>query len=423
MGATLALSGAVAGWCVMVLISRRRLAALRVRCDDAEAENTRWRQAHGHGGRGREPASSPAPPREREPVAGRPVHDGLVADGPVRDGPDFAERAFVNIGRRVQAIVHRQLGDLSEMQERHGGDAAVFADLMRLDHGTALIGRFADSLVVLAGERPGRQWTEPVPVFSVLRGAMSRIADYRRVELAAAPEAELAGTAVEAVVHALAELLDNATRYSPPDSRVVLTARRSTGGVAIEVVDAGVGMAPRAAEHAARVLADPAAPGLDLADVGGSPRLGLAVIGRLAHTVGFEATVRPSAAGGVQAQLFVPDELLVAPGGTSVPKAPAVPVAATGPRESSMASRVATSNGPQDGRPAGLPQRRRRPPTMAPTAPPPLEPKTAEKTGPGQWFDAFRSGRPESPDDDADHGGTHDGTQDGNYDGERGAAS
>jgi anti-sigma regulatory factor (Ser/Thr protein kinase) len=268
-------------------------------------------------------------------------------------------------------------------------------------------------------------------VFSVLRGAMSRIVDYRRVELAAAPEVELAGTAVEAVVHALAELLDNATRYSPPDSPVVLTARRTTGGVEIEVVDAGVGMAPLAAEHAARMLADPAAPGLELADVGGSPRLGLAVIGRLAHAVGFEATVRPSAAGGVKAQLFVPNGLLVAPGGAGVPGAPAVPLTATGPRESSMASRTATSNGPQDGRPAGLPQRRRRPPTMAPTAPPPLERKAAEKPGPGQWFEAFRGGRPGSPDDDAGHGGNHDGTQDGtrdenhddHHDGERGAAS
>jgi len=398
MGTTLALCGAVTGWCVMVLVSRRRLAALRVRCDDAEAENLRWRQAHS--GRMREPAGGRAllQERVREPER-EPAHL------PETDGPDFAERAFVNIGRRVQAIVHRQLGDLSEMEERHGNDAAVFADLMRLDHGTALIGRFADSLVVLAGERPGRQPSEPVPVFSVLRGAMSRIVDYRRVELAAAPQAQLAGTAVEAVVHALAELLDNATRYSPPDSRVVLSARRTTGGVTIEVVDAGVGMAPQAAEHAARVLADPAAPGLDLADVGGSPRLGLAVIGRLAHTVGFEATVRPSAAGGVKAQLFVPDDLLAAPGGASVPVAPAVPVAATGPRESSIAGRAATANGPQDGRPGGLPQRRRRPPTMAPTAPPPLEPKAAEKPGPGQWFDAFR------------------GTQDDNHDGERGAAS
>jgi len=115
--------------------------------------------------------------------------------------------------------------------------------------------------------------------------------------------------------------------------------------------------------------------------------------------------VRPSAAGGVKAQLFVPDDLLAAPGEASVPVAPAVPVAATGPRESSIAGRAATANGPQDGRPGGLPQRRRRPPTMAPTAPPPLEPKAAEKPGPGQWFDAFR------------------GTQDDNHDGERGAAS
>lgn len=416
MGTTLAFCGAVAGWGVMVLIARRRVATLRLRCDEAEAENARWRQAHS--GRWREPGSggggggraepTRAHTRDRDRERGRDQ-----AREPAADGPDFTERAFVNIGRRVQAIVHRQLGDLGEMEERHGGDPAVFADLMRLDHGTALIGRFADSLVVLAGERPGRQWSEPVPVFSVLRGAMSRIVDYRRVELAAAPEVELAGTAVEAVVHALAELLDNATRYSPPDSRVILTARRTATGVVIEVVDAGVGMAPQAAEHVARVLADPGSPGLDLADVGGSPRLGLAVIGRLAHTVGFQATVRPAAAGGVKAQLVVPKELVLEYSGTSAggpvppdPRSPDEP----GPR----------ANGTYDGRPGGLPQRRRRPPTMTPVTPvtPSKAPRdTANGTSvPGQWLDAFRGDghEPESAHEDNDPR---------NDDGQRGAAS
>jgi signal transduction histidine kinase len=439
MGTTLAFCGAVAGWGVMVLIARRRVATLRLRCDEAEAETARWRQAHS--GRLREPAGGRAdrgqrrdqepgheweperdderdqePDREREPERG-PDRE------PAAGGPDFTERAFANIGRRVQAIVHRQLGDLGEMQERHGSDPAVFADLMRLDHGAALIGRFADSLVVLAGERPGRQWSEPVPVFSVLRGAMSRIVDYRRVELAAAPEVELAGTAVEAVVHALAELLDNATRYSPPDSPVILTARRTADGVVIEVVDAGVGMAPRAAEHVARVLGDPGSPGLDLADVGGSPRLGLAVIGRLAHTVGFQATVRPSAAGGVKAQLLVPKELVLEHAGGSagapVPQNPGPTTGGRAPRDDprSPDEPGLRANGTYDGRPGGLPQRRRRPPTTTPSAAPPVTPAvvdTANGTSvPGQWLDAFRGDGPEAEHEDTNR----------NDDGQRGAAS
>ncbi|MEY9927551.1 anti-sigma regulatory factor (Ser/Thr protein kinase) [Catenulispora sp. GP43] len=453
MGTALALCGAMAGWGVTVLVTRQRVAVLRVRCADAEAENVRWRQAHS--GRAREPAEGPAAPRDREPAAGAGTDAGTItgagtgagasADGDT--GADFTERAFVNIGRRVQAIVHKQLGDLSEMQERHGGDPAMFADLMRLDHATALIGRFADSLVVLAGERPGRQWSEPVPVFSVLRGAMSRIVDYRRVELAEAPQAELAGTAVEAVVHALAELLDNATRYSPPDSPVALTARRTAGGIMIEVVDAGVGLAPQAAEHVARVLADPGAPGLDLADVGGSPRLGLAVIGRLAHTVGFQASVRPSAAGGVKAQLFLPEELVLV-GAATAPVAPRVSGSAgRAPADDARTSDEpgVRANGTADGRPGGLPQRRRRPPTAPPTVARtvrvpgvndrdrgPFDAKSGPgpgadpgagpnhgpgpgpgpgsgsssgpepEPGPGQWLDAFRGGPAASPGDDDD---------------------
>lgn len=441
MGTALALCGAMAGWGVTVLITRRRVALLRVRCTDAEAENTRWRQAHS--GRAREPAEDPAARGDSEP--------GPAAGA----GPDFAERAFANIGRRVQAIVHKQLGDVSEMQERHGGSPAVFADLMRLDHATALIGRFADSLVVLAGERPGRQWSEPVPLFSVLRGAMSRIVDYRRVELAETPNVELAGSAVEAVVHALAELLDNATRYSPPDSPVTLTARRTSGGLVIEVVDAGVGLAPQAAEHVARVLADPGGPGLDLADVAGSPRLGLAVIGRLAHTVGFQATVRPAAAGGVRAQLFLPAELVLT-GATATPVVPRVP-AQTGRAQAEDARTSdepgTRANGTADGRPGGLPQRRRRPPTAPPTvaravrAPglgsgsgSGLDPNTGAsantgagagatdrgpfdaKSGPGQWLDAFR-GDIDETDDTGTHIHTHTDTHTDTDDRERGAAS
>lgn len=107
----------------------------------------------------------------------RSVVEAVRAEEALRDS---AQRGVVNIARRVQAIVHRQATDLREMEERHGKSGEFFADLLRLDHSNALISRLADTIAVLGGARPGRQWSQPVPIYSVLRGAMSRIADYQR---------------------------------------------------------------------------------------------------------------------------------------------------------------------------------------------------------------------------------------------------
>ncbi|MGW7551290.1 ATP-binding protein, partial [Streptomyces rimosus] len=167
----------------------------------------------------------------------RSVLDAVVGEEDLRES---AQRAFVNIARRVQAIVHQQAQELRDMEDRHGQSPDVFGDLLRLDHGTALIGRLADSIAVLGGARPGRQWSRAVPLFSVLRGAMSRIIDYQRVELHSVSEVAVVGTAVEPLIHALAELLDNATRYSPPQTRVHLTAVEVQSGIAVEIEDGGV---------------------------------------------------------------------------------------------------------------------------------------------------------------------------------------
>lgn len=145
---------------------------------------------------------------------------------------ESAQRSFVNIARRVQAIVHQQASELREMEEDHGRNPEVFDDLLRIDHGTALIGRLADSIAVLGKARPGRQWPRPVPLFSVLRGAMSRILEYQRVDLHSIAKVAIIGTAVEPLIHACAELLDNATRYSPPQTRVHVTAVEVRTGIA-----------------------------------------------------------------------------------------------------------------------------------------------------------------------------------------------
>ncbi|RAJ61797.1 signal transduction histidine kinase [Streptomyces sp. Amel2xB2] len=236
----------------------------------------------------------------------RSVVEAVQAEETLRDS---AQRGVVNVARRVQAIVHRQATDLRGMEDRHGQHPDFFSDLLRLDHGTALIGRLADSIAVLGGARPGRQWSKAVPVYSVLRGAMSRVLDYQRVELHSVADVAIVGPAVEPLIHALAELLDNATRYSPPKARVHLTAGEVHAGIAIEIEDGGVGLSEEARARAELRLKEAQA-GIDLNDLGESPRLGLAVVGRLAQAYDFQVSLPPSAYGGVRAVLVVPKKLI-----------------------------------------------------------------------------------------------------------------
>ncbi|MFB7914376.1 sensor histidine kinase [Streptomyces sp. NPDC056061] len=222
---------------------------------------------------------------------------------------DSAQRAFVNVARRVQAIVHRQASELREMEEHHGRNPDVFDDLLRIDHGTALIGRLADSIAVLGGARPSRQWPKPVPLFSVLRGAMSRILEYPRVDLHSIAKVAIIGTAVEPLIHACAELLDNATRYSPPQTRVHVTAVEVQTGIAIEIEDGGVSLSEEARARAENMLARAQA-GSNMNDLGESPRLGMAVVGRISRMYDLQVSLRQSAYGGVRAVLIVPRAMI-----------------------------------------------------------------------------------------------------------------
>ncbi|QKW05615.1 sensor histidine kinase [Streptomyces sp. NA04227] len=344
---------------------------------------------------------------------------------------ESSQLAFVNVARRVQAIVHRQAAELREMEEDHGRNPEVFDDLLRIDHGTALIGRLADSVTVLGGARPGRQWPGPVPLFSVLRGAMSRILDYRRVDLHSIADVSILGTSVEPLIHACAELLDNATRYSPPQTRVHVTAVEVQTGIAIEIEDGGVSLSEEARARAERMLAQAQA-GIDLDDLGETPRLGLAVVGRLAQMYDMQVSLRQSAYGGVRAVLVVPREMLTtapAPGlahgigASAVPRLnehgrlvaePERPAKKRRPTTGPVASpplTPATLGGHDDPdapvvtewRPNGLPQRRSRvrasaaggfaAHTTTATAPPPrTAPDAATEPEPGLWIEAFMSG-------------------------------
>ncbi|GAA2970149.1 ATP-binding protein [Streptomyces enissocaesilis] len=279
---------------------------------------------------------------------------------------DSAQRAFVNIARRVQAIVHQQSSELRMMEEDHGRNPQVFDDLLRLDHGTSLIGRLADSIAVLGGGRPGRQWPNPVPLFSVLRGAMSRILEYQRVDLHSIAKVAVIGTAVEPLIHACAELLDNATRYSPPQTRVHVTAVEVQTGIAIEIEDGGVSLSEEARGRAERMLAQAQA-GIDLNDLGETPRLGMAVVGRLSQMYDLKVSLRQSAYGGVRAVLIVPRDVITtgpAPGIAHGIGATAVP--RQGPSGLSSAEEARIPR--RKPRPAARPERPVPAPAPAPVA-------------------------------------------------------
>ncbi|WP_431046190.1 sensor histidine kinase [Streptomyces sp. P1-3] len=323
---------------------------------------------------------------------------------------DSGQRAFVNIARRVQALVHQQAQDLREMEDKHGNDKVVFADLLHIDHGTALVGRLADSIAVLGGARPGRQWVKEVPLFNVLRGAMSRIMDYRRVDLHSVADIAIVGATVEPLIHALAELLDNATRYSPPLTRVHLTATEVQNGVAVEIEDAGVGLTDEAAKRVAHAL-DLEGGGLDVDDLGEAPRLGLAVVGRLAAAYKFDISLRKSAYGGVRAVLVVPQDQTTAtpaPGGM-IARAAKLPPPKRRLRPGATPPPEPAPGGTEPEAPRnanGLPQRRRRAPgfparggrpvTWAPAAPrspaPAAETSRRTSPAPGLWVADFMSG-------------------------------
>ncbi|MCX4524223.1 MULTISPECIES: sensor histidine kinase KdpD [unclassified Streptomyces] len=220
-------------------------------------------------------------------------------------GRAAAMAAAANTAGRMQALATGMLADLREMEHRHA-DEDVLGDLLHLDHRTAQAGRMADSIAVLTGARSGRRWAKPIVMESILRGAMGRIGAYQRVRLHSTSDAAVAGHAAEGVMHALAELLDNAANFSPPTAEVHVYVEEVPAGIVITVEDSGLVMSDVQLRRAERAVT---AESLDLAGLSGT-RLGLAVVGRLARKHGLTVSFRPSARGGTGALMLLPHDLL-----------------------------------------------------------------------------------------------------------------
>ncbi|MGH3876617.1 MAG: sensor histidine kinase, partial [Actinophytocola sp.] len=225
--------------------------------------------------------------------------------------------ACASAAARVQAMATSMLADLREMEGRHSEE--VLGDLLRLDHSTAQAGRLADSIAVLTGARSGRRWTKPIVMESVLRGAMGRIGAYQRVRVHSACTAGIAGYAAEDVMHALAELMDNATRFSAPSEEVHVYVEELHTGIVVTIEDGGLGMKPQALERAEAAVSTNEA--MDITKLSGT-RLGLAVVGALARKHWLHVFFRPSSRGGTGVVVRIPSQLIVQPRWDSFPTAP-----------------------------------------------------------------------------------------------------
>ncbi|WP_441249994.1 sensor histidine kinase [Kitasatospora sp. McL0602] len=209
---------------------------------------------------------------------------------------------------RVQALATSMHAELREMQHRHGED--VLGDLLSLDHATAQAGRMADSIAVLTGARSGRRWAKPIGVESILRGALGRIGAYQRVRLHSASTAAVAGYAAEGVMHALAELLDNAANFSAPPAEVHVYVEEANAGLVITVEDGGLGLSDSWLRRAERAVSPEP---LDLTALSAGTRIGLAVVGALARKHGLSISFRPSARGGTGVVVLIPSQLITHP--------------------------------------------------------------------------------------------------------------
>ncbi|MCM2393012.1 nitrate- and nitrite sensing domain-containing protein, partial [Streptomyces albipurpureus] len=222
---------------------------------------------------------------------------------------------FTNLSRRSQGLIQRQLSLISELESREA-DPDQLSSLFKLDHLATRMRRNGENLLVLAGEEPGRRWTRPVPLVDVLRAAASEVEQYERIELSSVPTSQVAGRVVNDLVHLLAELLENATSFSSPQTKVRVTGHALPDGrVLVEIHDTGIGLSPEDLAAINERLASP-----PTVDVSVSRRMGLFVVGRLSLRHGIRIQLRPSDSGGTTALVMLPVDL--AQGGKKAPLAP-----------------------------------------------------------------------------------------------------
>ncbi|MEV1044108.1 ATP-binding protein [Streptomyces sp. NPDC049916] len=326
-------------------------------------------------------------------------------------GNEQKVEVFVNLARRLQSLVHREIQILDEL-EHEVEDPDLLKGLFHVDHLATRIRRHAENLAVLGGAVSRRQWSNPVTMTEVLRSAIAEVEQYPRVKLVPPMDGTLRGHAVADVIHLLAELVENATVFSAPHTQVLLRVQHVTAGLALEVEDRGLGMPDHEQKRMNALLSDPDQ--VNVAHLLQDGRIGLFVVSALARRHGIAVRLQSNIYGGTQAVLVLPQSLLGTdpdaepapdaapvppPGavhrppveGAPPPRAPAArptgaaPQAADHPARDPVPGEHAPTPGPPPGEAPPLPLRAERvdrpaPPVSPPqqrTAPPPAAPVLA----------------------------------------------
>ncbi|TDC50757.1 HAMP domain-containing protein [Actinomadura sp. KC345] len=307
---------------------------------------------------------------------------------------------LLSLARRTQTLVHRQLTMLDTMERRRDIDVKELEELFRLDHLATRMRRNAENLIVLSGALPARGWRNSVPMVDVVRAAVGEVEDYTRVTVLPFGPVELAGRAVGDVTHLLAELIENAVSFSPPDTVVQIGGHLVASGFAIDIEDRGLGMTDEKLTEINQRIADP--PDFNLQS---SVQLGLFVVSKLAERYNVQVSLKRSAYGGTTAVIVIPRELIAEQGPTPVKtgattqnglevRQPAtVGAGAQGGSDSRSSGATATlsstGTGPQPSGPALVAV----PPPASEPPPPSPEPDGTGSPGDG----ATGTGAPESP--------------------------
>ncbi|MEU0207097.1 nitrate- and nitrite sensing domain-containing protein [Streptomyces canus] len=218
------------------------------------------------------------------------------------------QKVILGIARQSQNLVNLQLSRLDTLEREHQ-DPDVLSGLYELDSTASQLRRYEENLVIISGGQPRRSWTEPVALIDILRSAVGEVAQYQRVEVHTEEEVCLAPPAVADVIHLLAELIENATLYSPAPSPVSVRAGLVAKGLAVEIEDRGLGMSEDEYASFNAHLAE--APKFDVVALADDLRLGMFVIARLANRHGVQVTLRSSPYGGTTAIVLIPHEIVV----------------------------------------------------------------------------------------------------------------
>ena len=389
----LALAAFVAALLVIFLVARSLVRPLRILRDSAlRVAHTDLEQGIARVRAGDEREPEPLPVYTTEEI-GQVAHavDELHTQALLLAGDEARLRAVINemfetMSRRNRSLVDQQLS-LIDRLEKTEKDPERLDNLFRLDHLATRMRRIGSNLLVLAGAQVSRDHRESLPLASAVNGAVSEVEDYKRVEIGNVPDSALIGRVSADAVHMLAELIDNALRYSPPISPVrVSAAHTSNAGVLFEVHDDGIGMTDSDLRIANMRLHAGGEVNPD-----NTRHMGLFVVGRLAHMHGMEVRLRNAVEGdpssGTTAELYIPAPLLehsTPIGADARPYGPSAERSAT--TDDAYAASFAVPTDVADDGPADQGHLPRRSPGSSGITGAPPEPESEPQQQPSLWF-------------------------------------